>query len=441
MSMASHSTSKRSLQSVPPSSDFVYRGGILYAESVSLMEIADQVETPTYVYSASVIDGAYRRIDEALGDVPHLVAYSVKANGNLALLERLGRMGSGADIVSGGELARALEAGIPAERIVFSGVGKTDRELHAALDAGIYQINVESEPEIDALEAIARARGRRARVALRVNPDIDPQTHPYISTGLRTSKFGLEIDVARKLVPRLLESRHLVLQGVACHIGSQLLSPAPISDAVAIVAGFAVECVRSGAELRTLDAGGGWPILYGDEPPGEPFPFNTFGDAVREGIRKGGAEELGLQIIVEPGRFIMGDAGVLLTRVTYVKQQCGKRFIIVDGAMTDLVRPALYNSYHAVSPVRKPDEYAEQSAADVVGPVCETSDFLALDRELPEIRRGDLLAVRGAGAYGAVMASTYNARPRAAEVLVEGRSFRLIRARETIPELWQNEIR
>ncbi len=438
--MASSSTTGSGPQSVPPSADFVYRGGILYAESVSLMEIADQVGTPAYIYSASVIDGAYHRIDEALQGVPHLLAYSVKANGNLALLARLGRMGSGADIVSGGELARALEGGIPANRIVFSGVGKTDRELHAALDAGIYQINVESVPEIDALEAIARARGVCVPIALRVNPDVDPKTHPYISTGLRTNKFGLETDTARELLPRLKQSPHLDLQGLACHIGSQLLSPDPISDAVAIVAGFALECVRAGIELRTLDVGGGWPILYGDETS-VPYPFSAFGDAVREGIRKGGADELGLQIIVEPGRSIVGDAGVLLTRVTYVKHQGGKRFIIVDGAMTELIRPALYGSYHAVSPVKKPDEYAEQSPADVVGPVCESSDFLARDRELPEIERGSLLAIRGAGGYGAVMASTYNGRPRAPEVLVEGKGFRLIRTRETIPDLWQNEIK
>ena len=438
--MASSSTTRSRPQSVPPSADFVYRGGILYAESVSLMEIADRVGTPAYVYSASVIDGAYHRIDEALGDVPHLLAYSVKANGNLALLARMGRMGSGADIVSGGELARVLEAGIPASRVVFSGVGKTDRELHAALDAGIYQTNVESVAEIDALEAIARARGVCVPVALRVNPDVDPGTHPYISTGLHTNKFGLQTKTARELIPRLKQSRYLDLQGLACHIGSQLLSPAPISDAVAIVAEFAVECVRAGVELRTLDVGGGWPILYGDETS-IPYPFSAFGDAVREGIREGGAEQLKLQIIVEPGRSIVGDAGVLLTRVTYVKWQGGKRFIIVDGSMTELIRPALYGSYHAVSLVEKPDETAPLTPADVVGPVCETSDFLARDRELPELKRGDLLAVRGAGAYGAVMASTYNGRPRAPEVLVEGKDYHLIRTRETIPELWQNEIK
>jgi diaminopimelate decarboxylase len=426
-------------QSIPPSSDFVYRDGLLYAESVPLIDVADRAGTPTYVYSGSAVDGAYRRIDEALREVPHLIAYSVKANGNLAVLSRLSRLGSGADIVSGGELARALEVGMPADRIVFSGAGKTDAELRSALQAGIRSINVESEPEIDALESIARDLGLRAPIALRVNPDVDPKTHPYIATGLHSTKFGIELDTARALLPRLLKSRHLRLRGLACHIGSQLLSPAPISDAMAIVAAFAVECAREGAELTSLDAGGGWPILYGDESS-EAAPFSAFGEAVQEGIRRGGAADMALTTIVEPGRAIVGDAGILLTRVTFVKEQAGKRFIIVDAAMTDLIRPALYGSYHAVTPVREPDAGAPETPADVVGPVCETADFLARERLLPEVRRGDLLAVRGAGAYGAVMASTYNARPRACEVLVEGKSFRTVRKRQLVPDLWRDEL-
>jgi diaminopimelate decarboxylase len=427
------------IQTVPPSPDFSYRAGQLYAESVSLEHIADKYGTPAYIYSGAAVDRAYRTIDAALGPGPHQVAYSLKANGSLALLSRLARLGASADIVSDGELARALKAGFAPDRIVFSGVGKTDRELVAALEAGIGAIHVESEPEIDVLEAIARERRVRAPIALRINPDVDPKTHPYIATGLHSSKFGIELAVARALLPRLVQSPHLNLQGLACHLGSQLLSPEPYREAMTVVASFATECVSAGAKLRSLDAGGGWPVVYGNETE-QPPPYSEYGQAILGGIHKGGATELGLEVIVEPGREMVADAGLLLTRVTYVKKQGNKRFVIVDAAMTDLIRPSLYGSYHAIMPAQQPANCAPYTPADVVGPVCETGDFLARGRKLPELRRGDLLAIRGAGAYSAVMASTYNGRTRACEILVEGNSHRVVRNREKIEDLWRDEV-
>lgn len=427
------------VQTVPPSPDYTYRQGHLYAESVSLEHLADKYGTPAYIYSGAAVDRAYRAIDAALGSGSHKVAYSLKANGSLALLARLARLGAGADIVSDGELARALKAGFAPDRIVFSGVGKTDRELIAALQAGIRAIHVESEPEIDALEAIAKQRGVRAPIALRINPDVDPKTHPYVATGLHSSKFGIELAVARALLPRLVRSPHLNLQGLACHLGSQLLSPEPYREAMTVVASFATECVRAGAKLRSLDAGGGWPVLYGNETE-EPPPYSAYGEAILDGIRKGGATDLGLEVIVEPGREMVADAGLLLTRVTYVKNQGDKRFVIVDAAMTELIRPSLYGSYHAMMPVGQHSNGTPYTPADVVGPVCESGDFLARGRKLPALRRGDLLAIRGAGAYTAVMASTYNGRARVCELLVEGNSYRVVRNREKIEDLWRDEV-
>jgi diaminopimelate decarboxylase len=280
--------------------------------------------------------------------------------------------------------------------------------------------------------------GTRARIALRVNPDVDAGTHPYIATGLRDSKFGLDVATARRLLPRLCASPRLSLEGVACHIGSMVLSPEPISEAVEITARFARECTAAGAPVRTLDAGGGWPISYGDED-GEAAAHARFGHAIIEAVKRG-AGDLRLTILVEPGRSIVGDACVLLTRVVYVKEQGGKRFVIVDAAMTELIRPALYGAYHAIVPVSEPSVSAARSPADVVGPVCESGDFLAQERMLPPLRRGDLLAIRGAGAYGAAMASNYNSRPFAPEGMVERGQLRLIRARQPVEALWQNEI-
>jgi diaminopimelate decarboxylase len=422
---------------VPHSRHFVHEGRILHAESVPLDEIADHVGTPAYVYSTASVREAYQAVDSALADVPHMVAYAVKANGNLALLSQLAQLGSGADIVSGGELARALKAGFPAERIVFSGVGKTDPEIRAALEAGIRSLHVESAAEIDAIESIAEELGVVAKIALRVNPNVDAATHPYISTGLRTSKFGIDIHVARELVPRLVKSERVRFEGVACHIGSMVLSPEPLGDALAITAEFAAECVSRGAPLTTIDAGGGWPILYGNEGK-DAESHAVFGKALIEGIRRGGAADLGLTLVVEPGRSIVGDAGVLLTRVVYVKEQVGKRFVVVDAAMNDLIRPALYGAYHAIVPVEHTPG-APETPADVVGPVCESSDFFAHDRALPPVKRGDLLAIRGAGAYTATMASNYNSRPLAPEVLVDGAGFQVVRVRQKVEDLWRDE--
>jgi diaminopimelate decarboxylase len=424
-------------QRIPASSYFVHRSGVLHAESVPLDQIAEHVGTPSYVYSRAAVEDAYRSIDAALSAVPHMVAYAIKANGNLALLSKLAKLGSGADIVSGGELARALRAGFSPEKVVFSGVGKTDPEIAAALRAGIRSLHVESAPEIDAIEAIAKELGVVAKIALRVNPDVDAATHPYIATGLHQTKFGLELDVARSLLPRILQSPHLQLEGVACHIGSMVLSPEPIGDAVAITARFACECVAAGAKLTTLDAGGGWPILYGNEER-DAQSRTVFGQTIINGLARGGADKLGLTLIVEPGRSIVGDSGVLLTRVVYVKEQGGKRFVIVDAAMTELIRPALYRAYHAVVPVADPKD-APETPADLVGPVCESGDFFAQDRPLPPLSRGDLVVIRGAGAYGAAMSSTYNSRPFAAEVLVDGAGFQVIRARQATEDMWRDE--
>lgn len=426
-------------QAVPASEHFRYREGSLCADGETLDSIAQRFGTPCYVYSAASIRNAFTAIDGALSGMPHLVAYAVKANSNLAILSRLARAGAAADIVSGGELARALEAGFDPSRIVFSGVGKTDAEIRAALEAGVRSLHAESEQEIDAIEAIASSLGKRAPLSLRVNPDVDPGTHPYIATGLRSSKFGIEIEAARRLLPRLLASDHLSLEGIASHIGSMVLSPEPIGAAVEIVARFTRECVENGAELRALDAGGGWPILYGNE--NAPAAAHArFGRTILDAVARGGAADLGLTLLVEPGRAIVGDSGVLLSRVLYVKEQAGKRFVIVDAAMTELIRPALYGAYHAIVPVREPDASAPRSPADVVGPVCESGDFLAKDRELPALRRGDLIAIRGAGAYAAAMASRYNSRPFAPEVLVEDGKALLVRKRESVDASWRDEI-
>ena len=423
---------------VPPSPHFAYVDGALCADGVSLATIAERFGTPCYVYSAAAIDRAYASIDEAFGQAPHFIAYAIKANSSLALLARLARAGAGADIVSGGELARALRAGFPAERIAFSGIGKSDDEIRAALQAGVRALHAESEPEIDVIEAIARELDTPAPLCIRVNPDVDASTHPYIATGLRSSKFGLALDVARRLLPRLVSSPYLRLEGIACHIGSMVNSPEPLGAAVEITARFARECQQAGAPITTLDSGGGWPIAYGDEraTPAEHARFAT--TIIDAALRGAGAHDW--TIMIEPGRSIVGDAGVLLTRVLYVKEQSDKRFAIVDGAMTELIRPALYGAYHAIMPVQQAEPGAVLSEYDVVGPVCESADFLAQERALPVLARGDLLAVRGAGAYAAAMGSRYNSRPFAAEVLVEDGNARLIRRREDVDAIWREDI-
>lgn len=425
--------SKRSA-TVPPSEHFVRRDGQLHADGVALEAIADQVGTPAYVYSGAAIDRAYASIHASLAEVPHQVCYAVKANSNGAVLRRLAAVGCGADIVSGGELQRALRAGFPPSRIVFSGVGKTAEEIEAALRAGILSINVESQGELRTIARIAEGLGAPANIALRVNPDVDAQTHPYISTGLHGNKFGLELSEARQVLPYVVDNPHLRLEGLACHIGSMVLSPEPLAEALHLTAAFARECLAAGAPIKRVDAGGGWPILYGDEAEARKSDA-VFGRALIDAMAKAGVADLDLTLLIEPGRSIVGDAGVMLTRVLYVKEQAGKRFIIVDGAMSELIRPALYGAYHAVELATAPAEGAPLSPADVVGPVCESADFLAKDRALPQVAPGDLLVVRGAGAYGAVMASNYNSRPMAPEIMVDGTAFTTIRRRQTLSDI------
>jgi len=420
---------------IPKSDLWTYRDGQLHCEEVPLASLATEA-TPLWVYSATSIERAYDAIDRAMAFAPHRIAYAVKANGNLAILRRLASRGSGADIVSGGELERAMKAGFRPESIVYSGVGKTRAELALALEAGIGAIHVESDWELDWLRELASPE-RPAHIALRVNPDVDPKTHPYIATGLKQTKFGMSFDRARQLLPGILDAKELRLHGVACHIGSQLSGPEPLREAVALLASFARECVSAGAPLRTIDVGGGWPMAYGHEEQPYPPPA-AFGAAIEAGLRDGGVDPADFVVVTEPGRAIVGDAGGLLTRVLGVKEQGGKRFIVVDAAMTELIRPALYGAYHAVVPVDDPGE-ADWTPADLVGPVCESGDFIARDRLLPTVRSGDLLCVRGAGAYGREMASLYNARPRAAEILVEGTTHRRVRSRGDAESLWAGE--
>lgn len=421
-----------------PSDLFTYRDGVLHLEGCSLAALAEAHGTPLFVYSGTAIEGAYRTIDAALDFAPHLIAYAVKANGNLAILSRIAKLGGGADIVSGGELERALRAGIAPERILFSGVGKRDDEIELALDRRIRSLHVESAQEVEAIDRIAARRGVEAPISLRINPDVDPQTHPYIATGLSDAKFGLEVAEARAILPTILKSRHLRLEGIACHIGSQLSSPSPLADAVEIVGRFARECLAQGAPLTSLDAGGGWPVPYGNEE--RPYASAAeYGRAIRDGLARADLLEAGLELLVEPGRSIVGNAGVLVTRVVVTKERTHKRFAIVDAAMTELLRPSLYKAYHGMAKVDEPAEDAEVRAIDIVGPVCETSDFLALDRPMPPIARGELLVIFGAGAYAASMASNYNARPRPAEVWVEGEDARIVRERESVEQLWALE--
>ncbi len=414
-------------------SHFDYRGARLYAEGVALADIAAQVGTPCYVYSRAHIEAQWRAFERAFGARPHLVCYSVKANSNLALLNCLARLGSGFDIVSGGELERVLAAGGDPARIVFSGIGKGAEELRRALAAGIHCFNVESAGELDRLNEIAGALGRRAPVSLRVNPDVDAKTHPYIATGLKDSKFGVPMGEARALYRRALALPHIRVVGVDCHIGSQLTELGPFADAVARVLALIDELTAAGITLDHVDFGGGLGIRYRDETPPTPAAYV---EALTRALDAHGAKYRALRVLIEPGRAIVGNAGVLLTRVEYVKPGEVKNFAIVDAAMNDLMRPALYDAWQEIVPVQQRDGAAQ--VYDVVGPVCESGDFLGRDRELA-IEPGDLLAIRSAGAYGSVMSSNYNTRPRAAEVMVDGERFHVVRRRESVAELFALE--
>lgn len=409
---------------------FEYRDGVLCCEEVALDEVAERAGTPCYVYSAGALRQAYGVLEEGLRGTPHLVCFAVKANGNLAVVRLLAGAGAGFDIVSGGELFRVLRAGADPAKIVFSGVGKTREEIEAALEAGIHSFNCESEAELLLLSSLAQRLGKRARAAIRVNPDVDAATHPYISTGLKRHKFGIDMAEAEELYARAASLPGVALEGASCHIGSQLLDVAPLVEAAERM-GALVERLRGkGITLRFLDLGGGLGVPY---RRGEPWPdVGAYLAAVRDL-----AARLGVELLLEPGRFIAGPAGALLSRVLYRKAGGGKEFLIVDASMTELIRPALYEAHHELLPLRQAAR--GRITADIVGPVCESSDFLAEEREVENLLPGDYLAVMTAGAYGFVMASNYNARPRPCEVLVDGDRWRIVRQRERYDDLIRGE--
>lgn len=423
----------------PPA--FLYHRHRLHADKLPLEQLAKRFGTPLYVYSASAVRQRFRAFDAAFRGIPHTVCYSVKANSNLAILKSLAKLGAGFDVVSGGEIERVLKAHRPSARnIVFSGVGKTAAELDLALRSRILIFNVESESELDLLESRAARARVRARIALRVNPDVFAQTHPYISTGLREHKFGVPIADARSIYLQAARSRHLDVAGVSVHIGSQITQAAPFLAAMKRVAALINELRADGHTIRYADAGGGIGIPY------LPDDFAKFSFEEQLGSYAAPLTELlrplGLHLLLEPGRSILGPAGLLLTRVLYIKQNGAKRFLIVDAAMNDLIRPSLYNAYHEIVPVAlNASESPVCSTYDVVGPVCETGDFFARDRKLPAAAEGDLLAILDAGAYGMSLSSNYNTRPRPAEILVDGRKARVIRKRETVSDLMKAESR
>ena len=413
---------------------FEYRNGEMFAEGVALERIAREVGTPAYVYSLATLKRHFKVFDQAFSKVRHIVCFSVKANSNLALLRAFAKEGSGFDIVSGGELFRALKVGADPKKIVFSGVGKKREEIEYALNSGILMFNVESEHELLALNDIASSMGKRAPISLRVNPDVDPQTHPYISTGMKKAKFGVDIKKSLETYRKAVSLRNVEVVGVDCHIGSQLTSITPFVDALAKVREYldrvlAGEMKKEGAQIRYLDLGGGLGINYHDETP--PLP-DEYAKAIVEGL-----EGLDVTLILEPGRVIVGNAGILLTEVQYIKETDSKNFVIVDGGMNDLIRPALYGSYQAIQPVV--ENRAQRIVADVVGPICESGDFFAKDREIPRPQRGDLLAIMSAGAYGFTMASNYNSHPKPPEVLVDGDQYYVIRRRESFDDLINGE--
>ena len=416
------------------------RGGqfVLHCEDIALPKLAEQHGTPLYVYSATAIRERYEAFDDAFRDLPHTICYSVKANSNLTILRMLARKGCGFDVVSGGELERVLTADRKAAKlVVFSGVGKTREELTAALKVGIMLFNVESESELWALAECAGRLRKSAPLALRVNPDVAAETHPYISTGLRKHKFGVPLREARSLYAKAAGARYLKVRGVSVHIGSQITEVAPFGEALARVADLVRELRRDGHRIDYVDAGGGLGIAY-EKPSADDFSVD-----VRAYARALAGPLLGLDVrlLLEPGRSIIGPAGILLTSVVYRKENDSKRFLVVDAAMNDLIRPALYGAYHEIVPVTHSAGSAAQSeVTDIVGPVCETGDFFARDRELPVVDEGDLLAIMDAGAYGMVLASNYNTRPRPAEVLVSGKSAKVIRRREKVSDLLRGEL-
>jgi diaminopimelate decarboxylase len=408
---------------------FDYRGGVLHAEGVALTAIAEAVGTPVYVYSAATLTRHYRVFQEALAGLPHVICYAMKANSNLAVLRLMATLGAGMDVVSGGEYRRAKAAGVPGERIVFSGVGKTAEEMRMALEGGIRQFNVESEPELAVLSAVAAGMGLRAPVALRINPDVDARTHAKIATGKSENKFGIPIGRARAVYAEAARLPGIEVVGVDVHIGSQLTELAPFEAAFVKVAELTEALRADGHDIRRLDLGGGLGIPYVRDNAAPPLPFD-YGEVIRRTVG-----HLGCEIEIEPGRLIAGNAGVLLSRVIYRKRGEGRDFLILDAAMNDLIRPAMYDAWHEVVPVVEPPAGVARAPVDIVGPVCETGDTFATARPMPPLGAGDLVAFRSAGAYGAVMASEYNSRPLVPEVLVQGDHYGVVRRRPSFDEM------
>src|SRR3989440_4057924 len=408
---------------------FAYRAGVMHAEAVDLASLAEAVGTPLYCYSTATLERHYRVFADAFADVPSLVCYAMKANSNQAVIATLAQLGAGADVVSGGELKRAFAAGVPAEKIMFSGIGKTADELAAAVDAGILCINVESEPELELLSTIAASKGRTACVSVRVNPDVDARTHAKIATGKSENKFGIPISCAREVYAHAGKLTGVRVAGVDMHIGSQITDLQPFDDAFALLADFVRTLRADGHHIEHVDLGGGLGIPYREdnEPPPDPQAYAA--------VVKRATRDLHCKLIFEPGRMIVGNAGILVTRVIYVKRGEAKNFVIIDAAMNDLIRPTLYEAHHDILPIVAAASGAPTITADVVGPVCESGDYLALDRTLPEPRAGDLLAIMTAGAYGAVQSGTYNTRALVPEVLVKDDRYAVVRPRVEVDDL------
>ncbi|NCO59310.1 MAG: diaminopimelate decarboxylase [Deltaproteobacteria bacterium CG_4_8_14_3_um_filter_51_11] len=408
---------------------FVFKEKELYCEDVPLRTIAEAVGTPCYIYSAATLLRHFKAFDGAFSGIRHLTCFSMKSNSNLAVIRLFASEGGGVDIVSGGELYRALKAGVCPDKIVYSGVGKTADDLASALEAGILMFNLESYQEMSTLNEAALRKGRKAPVAFRVNPDVDPKTHPYISTGLKKNKFGIGITEAVSYYKAASELGGLHIAGVSCHIGSQLTMVSPFVDALKKVKDLLGALEDEGIKIQILDIGGGLGITYNLEEPPHP---GEYADAVKREL-----SSMNLTLVLEPGRVLVGNAGVLVTKVLYTKKTASKDFFIVDAAMNDLVRPSLYDSYHAIVPLRDPGR--DKIKADIVGPICESGDFFARDREIENMRPGEYAAIMSAGAYGFSMSSNYNSRPRPAEVLVKGNEYHVIRARETFEDLVRGE--
>ncbi len=411
--------------------DFEYREGELYCEQVPVSRIAKELGTPCYVYSHATLVRHFRAYDGAFKDIPHVIAFAMKANSNLAIVRLMAKEGSGVDIVSGGELFRALKAGVPASKIVFAGVGKKADEIRDALKADILMFNVESPAELQAINEVAGSVGKKARVALRINPDIDPKTHPYISTGLKKSKFGIAADRALEEFKIASSLSHIDVVGVHKHIGSQLTEVTPFVEAMKKILTLVESLKRDGIGIQYINIGGGLGITYADETP--PLP-QDLADAIFPLVR-----DMKVTLIMEPGRVIVGNAGILVTQALYLKAGEAKRFVIVDAAMNDLIRPSLYGAYHEIRPLKEEAGHRAKHQVDIVGPVCESGDFLAKDRAMAEVKPGEMLAVMSAGAYGFVMSSNYNSRPRVPEALIKDGEIHVIRARETYDDLVRGE--